>query len=178
MVALDLGARVTVIAPRLEELREIEALFQHRVTTLPSSQAMIEDAIVGADILLSGVLVRGGRLAPKLVSRDALRTVGDGAVIVDVAIDQGGIFETSRATTHADPVYVEEGVIHYCVANMPGSVPRTATAALTAATLPYVLKLANLGISKALSSDPALAAGLMTRGGELVNRDVALTLGK
>jgi len=139
---------------------------------------MIEGAIVGADVLISGVLVRGGGLAPKLVSREMLRTVGPGAVIIDVAIDQGGIFETSRPTTHADPVYVEEGVIHYCVANMPGSVPRTATAALTAATLPYVQKLAGLGISKALSADPALAAGLMTRGGELVNKDVAQTLGK
>jgi alanine dehydrogenase len=177
-VALGLGARVTVLSPRLEELREIEALFPNRVTTLPSHQSVLENAIVSADVLISGVLVHGGGLAPKLVSRLALRTVGQGAVIVDVAIDQGGIFETSRPTTHADPTYVEEGVIHYCVANMPGSVPRTATAALTAATLPYVHKLAGLGISKAISSDPALAAGLMTRGGELVNKDVARTLGK
>ena len=176
--ALGMGARVTVIAPRLEELREVENLFPNRVTTLPSSHSIIEGAIVGADVLISGVLVHGGRLAPKLVSRQALRTVGEGAVIVDVAIDQGGIFETSRPTTHADPIYVEEGVVHYCVANMPGSVPRTATAALTAATLPYVLRLANLGISKALAADPALARGLMTRAGELVNRDVAQTLGK
>jgi alanine dehydrogenase len=172
-VALGLGARVTVMAPRLEELREIEALFQHRIVTLPSSASMIESAIVGADVLISGVLVRGGQLAPKLVSREMLRAVGPGAVIVDVAIDQGGIFETSRPTTHAEPTYIEEGVIHYCVANMPGSVPRTATAALTAATTPYVLKMANLGIAKALSADPALASGLMTRGGELVNKDVA-----
>ncbi len=139
---------------------------------------MIEGAIAGADVLISGVLVRGGQLAPKLVSREALRTVGAGGVIVDVAIDQGGIFETSRPTTHADPIYVEEGVVHYCVANMPGSVPRTATAALTAATMPYILKLANLGAHKAISADPALASGLMTRGGELVNRDVAAVLRK
>ncbi|HXH21495.1 MAG TPA: alanine dehydrogenase [Dehalococcoidia bacterium] len=177
-VALGMGARVTVLAPRLEELREIEGLFPNRVVTLPSTPSMIDTAIVGADVLISGVLVRGGRLAPKLVSREDLRTVGPGAVIVDVAIDQGGIFETSRPTTHADPIYVEEGVVHYCVANMPGAVPRTATAALTAATMPYVLKLADLGISKALAADPALARGLMTRGGELVNRDVAQTLGK
>jgi alanine dehydrogenase len=177
-VALGLGARVTMLAPTLEELRQVESAFPDRVVTLPSRHSMIEGAIVGADVLISGVLVRGGGLAPKLVSREMLRTVGPGAVIIDVAIDQGGIFETSRPTTHADPVYVEEGVIHYCVANMPGSVPRTATAALTAATLPYVQKLAGLGISKALSADPALAAGLMTRGGELVNKDVAQTLGK
>jgi alanine dehydrogenase len=177
-VALGLGARVTLIAPRLEELREIETLFHNRVVTLPSTTSMIEGAIAGADVLISGVLVRGGRLAPKLVSREMLRTVGPGAVIVDVAIDQGGIFETSHATTHADPVYIEEGVIHYCVANMPGSVPRTATAALTAATMPYVLKLAELGTARAVSADPALACGLMTRGGELVNKDVAAVLGK
>jgi alanine dehydrogenase len=177
-VALGMGARVTVIAPRLEELREIEALFPNRVVTLPSSQSMIDSAIVGADVLISGVLVKGGQLAPKLVSREGLRTIGPGAVIVDVAIDQGGIFETSRPTTHADPIYVEEDVVHYCVPNMPGSVPRTATAALTAATLPYVLKLADLGVAKALSADPALAAGLMTRGGELVNKDVAKVLGR
>ncbi|HEY7270718.1 MAG TPA: alanine dehydrogenase [Dehalococcoidia bacterium] len=177
-VALGLGARVTLIAPRLEELREIETLFHNRVVTLPSTTSMIEGAIAGADVLISGVLVRGGRLAPKLVSREMLRTVGPGAVIVDVAIDQGGIFETSHATTHADPVYIEEGVIHYCVANMPGSVPRTSTAALTAATMPYVLKLAELGTARAVSADPALACGLMTRGGELVNKDVAAVLGK
>jgi alanine dehydrogenase len=175
-IALGMGANVTVIAPRLEELRAVEDRFPNRVTTLPSTHAVIEGAIVGADVLISGVLVKGGKLAPKLVSREALRTVGPGAVIVDVAIDQGGIFETSRETTHADPVYVEEGVLHYCVANMPGSVPRTATAALTAATMPYVLKLADLGVAKALSADPALAAGLMTRGGELVNKDVAAAL--
>jgi alanine dehydrogenase len=122
--------------------------------------------------------VKGGRLAPKLVSRGALRTAGPGAVVVDVAIDQGGIFETSRPTTHADPTYVEEEVVHYAVANMPGAVPRTATAALTAATLPYVLRLANLGAAKALAADPALARGLMTRGGEIVNRDVAQSLGR
>jgi alanine dehydrogenase len=177
-VALALGARITVIAPRLEELREVEALFPNRVTTLPSTPSMIEGAIVGADVLISGVLVKGGRLAPKLVSRGALRTAGPGAVVVDVAIDQGGIFETSRPTTHADPTYVEEEVVHYAVANMPGAVPRTATAALTAATLPYVLRLANLGAAKALAADPALARGLMTRGGEIVNRDVAQSLGR
>ena len=116
-------------------------------------------------------------MAPKLVSREDLRLAGPGAVIVDVSIDQGGIFETSRATTHADPIFVEEGVVHYCVANMPGAVPRSSTSALTAATLPYVLALAEKGTMQALAADPALAKGLMTRDGELVHSGVAQTLG-
>ncbi len=176
-VALGLGAQVTMLSPSLPELRAAEERWPNRLVTLPSTPANIEQAITGADMLISGVLVRGGRRAPKLVSREDLRLVGPGAVIVDVAIDQGGIFETSRPTTHADPVFVEEGVVHYCVANMPGAVPRTSTAALAAATLPYVLKLAQMGTEKALSADPALARGLMTRGGVLANRGVAQTLG-
>jgi alanine dehydrogenase len=176
-IALGMGARVTVIAPRLEELRAVEQRWSHRVTTLNSTPASILRAIENADVLISGVLVKGGQPAPKLVSRRDLARVGPGAVIVDVAIDQGGIFETSRPTTHADPVYVEEGVLHYCVANMPGAVPHTATFALTAATQPYVLRLAQLGPHKALSADPALAKGLMTREGRLVNKAVARTLG-
>jgi alanine dehydrogenase len=175
-IALGMGAQVTILAPRLEQLREVEERWP-QVTTLPSTGANIEKAIEGADLLISGVLVRGGRNAPKLVSRADLRRIGRGAVIVDVAIDQGGIFETSRPTTHDDPIYVEENVVHYCVPNMPGAVPRTATSALTAATLPYVLEIASLGIRKALSADPALARGLMTRDGELVNKGVAQTLG-
>jgi alanine dehydrogenase len=176
-VAVGLGAQVTVIAPTLVELRAIEDRWPGRITTFPSTPANIERAIPGADLLISGVLVRGGRAAPKLVSRDDLKRIGAGAVIVDVAIDQGGIFETSRPTTHTDPIYVEEGVVHYCVANMPGAVPRTATAALTAATFPYVRELADLGTERALAANPALARGLMTRDGRLVNRGVAQTLG-
>jgi alanine dehydrogenase len=176
-IAIGLGAQVTVIAPTLVELRAIADRHHDRITTYPSTLANIEHAIVGADLLISGVLVRGGRIAPKLVSREDLALIGPGAVIIDVAIDQGGIFETSRPTTHTDPIYVEEGVVHYCVANMPGAVPRTSTAALTAATLPYVLKLAELGPHRAMSSDVALARGVMTRDGELVNKGVAATLG-
>jgi alanine dehydrogenase len=175
-IAVGMGARITVIAPRLSELRLIEERWKHRVTTLNSTPASIARAIENADVLISGVLVKGGQAAPKLVSRDDLRRVGAGAVIVDVAIDQGGIFETSRPTTHADPIYVEEGVVHYCVANMPGAVPHTATFALTAATQPYVLKLAQLGATKALSADPALSRGLMTRDGKLVNKAIASSL--
>lgn len=175
-VAVGLGANVTVLAPTLEELRKIEERWPGRVHLLTSSPATIESSLVGADIIISGVLVRGGGIAPKLVSREALRRAGEGAVVVDVAIDQGGIFETSRPTTHADPIYVEEGVVHYCVANMPGAVPHTSTHALTAATMPYVMKLANLGVRKALAADPSLAMGLMTRDGDLVNKDVAKSL--
>lgn len=176
-VALGLGAQVTMLAPRLEQLREVEERWPARVVTLPSTAANIARAIPGADMLISGVLVRGGGVAPKLVSRAALREIGPGAVIVDVAIDQGGIFETSRPTSHADPIYVEEGVIHYCVPNMPGAVPRTSTAALTAATFPYVQKLAAMGTTRAISADPSLARGLMTRDGQLVNPGVAKALG-
>jgi alanine dehydrogenase len=175
-IALGMGAQVTVIAPRLDELREVDDRWLHRVTTITSTPANIEQMLAGADVLISAVNVRHGKRAPKLVSREALRLVGPGAVIVDVAIDQGGIFETSRPTTHSDPVFVEEGIVHYCVANMPGAVPRTATGALTAATLPYVLTLAEQGTLKALSADPGLAEGLMTRNGEIVNAGVAATL--
>jgi alanine dehydrogenase len=176
-IAVAMGASVTVLSPRLEQLRLLEDRWPHRLATLPSTLANVEKAIEGADLLISGVLVRGGASAPKLVERDDLKRIGPGAVIVDVAIDQGGIFESSRPTTHDDPVYVEQGVIHYCVPNMPGAVPHTATSALTAATLSYVLKLAQLGTAKALSADPALARGLMTRDGQLVNASVAQALG-
>jgi alanine dehydrogenase len=176
-LAVAMGAQVTVVSLFLEDLRRLEDRWPNRLVTLPSTPVNIERAIEGADLLISGVLVRGGRGAPKLVSREDLKLVGAGAVIVDVAIDQGGSFETSRPTTHDDPIYVEEGVVHYCVANMPGSVPRTATSALTAATLSYVLRLAERGVHKALSSDLALARGLMTRNGRLVNQEVAKSLG-
>ena len=125
--------------------------------TRVTSPVVLEEELRGADILIGAVLVPGG-IAPKLVTREMVRSMGPGAVIVDVCIDQGGICETSRPTTHTDPIYVEEGVIHYCVANMPGAVPRTSTEALTSATLPYVLKLADRGLD-ALRDDPALAAG-------------------
>jgi alanine dehydrogenase len=175
-VAVALGARVTVLARGLDQLRRLEDRWPNRLTTLPSTPANIERAIEGADALISGVLVRGGACAPKLVKRDDLKRAGPGAVIVDVAIDQGGIFETSRETTHSDPIFVEEGVVHYCVANMPGAVPHTSTSALTAATLNYVLNLADRGVDEALAADPALARGLMTRNGKLVNESVAAAL--
>jgi len=176
-IALGMGAHVTMLAPRLDQLREVDDRWLHRAATITSTPANIERVITGADVLISAVNVRGGRAAPKLVSREDLTLIGPGAVIVDVAIDQGGIFETSRATTHAEPTYIEEGVIHYCVANMPGAVPRSSTSALTAATLPYVLAIAHSGAEAAMAADPALAHGLMTRDGELVAKGVAQALG-
>jgi alanine dehydrogenase len=167
-VAVGMGADVTVMARNLDQLRRVEDIWPGRVRTVPLSPESIRRTIEGADLLISGVLVHGGAAAPRLLSREDLRFIGAGAVIVDVSIDQGGIVETSRPTTHADPVYVEEGVIHYCVANMPGAVPRTSTAALTAATLPYVTLMANRSVAAALDSDASLARGLMTQDGKLM----------
>jgi alanine dehydrogenase len=167
-VAVAMGAEVTVMARNLEQLRRVEDTWPGRVSTVPLSPESIRRTIAGADLLISGVLVHGGAAAPRLLSRQDLRLIGSGGVIVDVSIDQGGVLETSRPTTHADPVYVEEGVVHYCVANMPGAVPRTSTAALTAATLPYVTLMANRGVAAALDGDASLARGLMTRDGKLM----------
>lgn len=175
-IALGMGAQVTVLAPRLDQLREVDDRWLHRATTITSTPTNIEQALQGADLVISAVNVRGGRRAPVLITREMLQLPGPGAVVVDVAIDQGGILETSRPTTHANPVYVEEGVVHYCVANMPGAVPRSSTAALTAATLPYVLDLAAKGTEYALASDPSLMKGLMTRDGVMVHAGVAAAL--
>ncbi len=175
-IALGLGARVQMLSIGLESLRRVEQRWRGLVETSLSTPAAIEAALDGADLVISGVNVRGGRVAPKLVTRRMLDLIGAGGVIVDVAIDQGGIFETSRPTTHSDPVFVEEGVVHYCVANMPGAVPRTSTRALAAATSPYVMALADQGAEAALAADASLAKGLMTRGGELVHEGVKRSL--
>ena len=176
-VAIALGSQVTVLDPNLAALRWVEDRWPGRVITSIASRVNIEAGIEGADLVISAVNLRGGHAAPRLISRDDLGRVGHGAVLVDIAIDQGGSFETSHATTHADPVFVEEGVVHYCVANMPGAVPRTSTGALSAATTPFVLELAELGADKALANNPALSRGLMTRDGKLMNRPVAEALG-
>lgn len=170
-VLVGLGARVTVIARDMQKLRDLDMQMQGRITTRVSSAGVIAEELAGADVLVAGVLVNGS-LAPKLVSREMVRSMGEGAVIVDVGIDQGGVCETSRPTSHTDPIYVEEGVIHYCVPNMPGAVPRTSTEALTGATLPYVLKLAARGLD-ALRDDPTLAAGAATINGKLTSKPVA-----
>lgn len=176
-IAVGLGAQVTILARNLEQLRRIEMTWRGRVAILISSRLAIAEALRGADLLVCGVLVPGG-IAPKLVSREMVRSMGPGAVVVDVSIDQGGCTETSRPTTHADPIYVDEGVVHYCVPNMPGAVPHTATGALTAATLPYLLRLADLGPETALRTDPALAEGLNTYKGHLTYEPVARAQGR
>ncbi len=173
-VLLALGARVTVSSTDLQRLAGLEAQFRERIATRVTSPAVLEEELQGADVLIGAVLVPGG-IAPKLVTREMVRSMGDGAVIVDVCIDQGGICETSRATSHGSPTYIEEGVIHYCVPNMPGAVPRTSTEALTSATLPYALRLANEGL-EALK-DEALAAGASTIRGKLVSEAVAQAQG-
>jgi alanine dehydrogenase len=170
-VLVALEARVTVMSRDLQRLFVLESQFRGRLSTRVINAAALAEELAGADLLVSGVLVPGG-VAPKLVSREMVRSMGGGAVIVDVSIDQGGVCETSRPTTHAEPTYVEEGVVHYCVANMPGAVPRTSTEALTAATLPYVLCLADRGL-EALREDASLAAGASTIRGKLVSAPVA-----
>jgi alanine dehydrogenase len=155
----------------------LEERWPRRLTTLPSTAGNIERAITGADLVVSGVLIPGGAAAPKLVTREMLRKIGEGAVIVDVSIDQGGSFETSRPTSHSDPIFVDEAVVHYCVPNMPGAVPHTSTLALTAATVSYVIQIARLGVEGALGVDAPLARGLMTHKGKLVNEAVKTSLG-
>lgn len=170
-VLVALGARVTVTSKDLRRLAALEAQVGDRIATRVTSPAVLTQELAGADILIGAVLVPGG-IAPKLVSRGMVRSMGEGAVIVDVGIDQGGICETSRTTSHDNPVFVEEGVIHYCVPNMPGAVPITSTEALTGATLPYVLKLADRGLG-ALREDAPLAVGASTINGKLTSKPVA-----
>jgi len=170
-VLVALGARTAALSRDLPRLSALEFQFRGRLSTRVINPAALAEELEGADLLISGVAVPGG-VAPKLVSRQMVRSMGPGAVIVDVSIDQGGVCETSRPTTHAEPIYVEEGVVHYCVANMPGAVPRTSTEALTSVTLPYVLHLADRGLD-ALREDAALAVGASTVRGKLVSRPVA-----
>jgi len=171
-MAVGMGANVTIIDRDLDRLRELDDIFLSKISTLASSAYAIHGAISEADLIIGAVLVAGAA-APKLVTREMLHDVPNGAVIVDVAVDQGGCIETTRPTTHSEPTYYEEGVLHYCVANMPGAVPRTSTFALTNATLPYVLKLANRGFLDAINSDPGLKEGVNTYAGRLTYEAVA-----
>ena len=171
-MAVGLGARVTIIDKNLERLRELDDIFLSKVQTLASSRYGIEEAISHADLVIGAVLVVGAA-APKLVTRDMLHKIPSGSVLVDVAVDQGGCFETTHATTHSNPTYYEEGVLHYCVANMPGAVPRTSTFALTNATLPFALALANKGFERAVTEDPHLREGVNTYAGKLTYKAVA-----
>jgi alanine dehydrogenase len=176
IMALGLGAEVTILERSIDRMRHLEEILSGRVTLLMSSQLEIASAVEGADLVIGAVLIPGA-LAPKLVTREMIAGMNDGAVVVDVAIDQGGCFETSRPTTHSDPVFVVDGVIHYCVANMPGGVPVTSTKALTNATLPYVEAIAGHGLRGAVDADPALAKGVNVLGGKVTYQAVAAAHG-
>ena len=171
-MAVGLGAKVTILGRNLRRLTELDDLFRGRITTLASSQHTIEEELGRADLVVGAVLVPGAQ-APKLISRAMLGLMRPGAVIVDVAIDQGGCAETSRPTYHSDPVYTVDNIVHYCVANMPGAVPRTSTFALTNATLPYCLAIANKGIARAVREDQAIAKGMNVHDGKLTCQEVA-----
>jgi alanine dehydrogenase len=171
-MAVGLGANVTIIDLSLDRLRYLDDIFGPSISTQASNPLAIHDAISHADLVIGGVLIPGAA-APKLVTRAMLKDVPNGSVLVDVAVDQGGCFETTRATTHAEPVFYEEGVLHYCVANMPGAVPRTSTFALTNATLPYALWLANRGFKDAIAGDAGLKEGVNTYQGKLTYEAVA-----
>ena len=169
-MAVGMGARVIVFDRSVPRLRYLADIFGSRIETRYSSNALLAEAITQADMVVGAVLVPGAT-SPKLVSKAQLVTMKQGAVLVDVAIDQGGCFETSRPTTHDKPTYIVDGIVHYCVANMPGSVPRTSSEALNNATLPHVIALAEKGL-KALDDDPHLANGLNVAGGEIVYQAV------
>jgi alanine dehydrogenase len=172
VIALGLGANVTIIERSIDRMRHLEEVLGARVTLLMSSSLQIEESVADADVVIGAVLIPGA-LAPKLVTREMVSGMKAGSVVCDVAIDQGGSFETSRPTTHSDPVFVVEGVTHYCVANMPGAVPITATKALTNATLPYVEEIAEQGLLDAVARDHALARGVNVLDGKITYEAVA-----
>ena len=175
-MAMGLGAEVIVLDKDIERLRKLDLLYGPRLKTLYSSEEALKEEVKKADLLVGAVLIPG-KTAPKLVSREMVRSMTPGSVIVDISIDQGGCVETARPTTYDDPIYVEEGVVHYCVTNMPGVCAKTATLALTQATMKYALKIANLGYLKALSEDPGLSEGLNVCLGHVTNPSVAQDLG-
>jgi alanine dehydrogenase len=172
IMALGLGAQVTILERSIDRMRHLEEILSGRVTLLMSSSLQIAASVEDADLVIGAVLIPGA-LAPKLVTREMIATMNAGAVVVDVAIDQGGCFETSHPTTHSDPVFLVDGVIHYCVANMPGGVPVTSTQALTNATLPYVEAIAERGLRGAVAVDPALAKGVNVLAGKITYEAVA-----
>lgn len=175
-VSVGLGADVTVLDTNLQRLKELDEVYAGRVRTIASNGFEIERAVLDADLVIGSVLVPGAK-APKLVSNDLVSRMKPGSVLVDIAVDQGGCFADSHPTTHADPTFTVHGSLFYCVANMPGAVPNTSTYALTNATMPYVRALANNGWRAALAADGALALGLSTYGGQVVNEPVASALG-
>jgi alanine dehydrogenase len=176
LIAIGMQADVFVFDRSIDRLRELDLIFGGRASTVHSSTLAIEQMLPAADLVIGAVLIHGAR-APQVVTREQLGLMKSRAVLVDVSIDQGGCFETSRPTTHSDPTYQVDDVTHYCVTNMPGAVPVTATWALTNATLPYVLKLADHGVEGALAADPELALGVNVAGGQIIHPAVAEALG-
>lgn len=176
LIAAGMGARVTVLDRSLDRLAWLDAMFGNRVRTLHATAEAIENCVLGADLVVGAVLLPGAA-TPKLVRRELLARMRPGTVLVDVSIDQGGCFETSRPTTHAEPTFVVDGIVHYCVANMPGAVPRTSAFALNNATLPFVSALSAKGWRQALRDDPHLMAGLNVHAGKIANAPVAAALG-
>jgi alanine dehydrogenase len=172
VIAIGLGANVTILERSIDRMRHLEEVLSGRVSLVMSSSLQIEESIRDADVVIGAVLIPGA-VAPKLITREMVAGMKDGAVLADVAIDQGGCAETSRPTTHSEPVYTAEGVTHYCVANMPGAVPITSTKALTNATLPYVEAIADFGLREAVARDPALARGVNVVDGKVTYEAVA-----
>lgn len=175
-VGLGMGAHVMVIDINIDRLRYLNDVRSGRLITLSSNPLNIAETVRRADLLVGGVLIKGAK-APKLVTREMISTMNPGSVVVDVSVDQGGCIETTEPTTHSNPTYLVDGVIHYCVSNIPGAVPRTSTYALSNATLPYVLKLANMGPEAAIKADPSLAKGVNTYKGKITYRAVAEAFG-
>jgi alanine dehydrogenase len=175
-MAAGLEAEVHLLDKNIDRLRHVDQIQMGRISTLASNRGAVERSVAEADLVIGAVLVPGGR-APVVVSEEMVRSMKPGAVIIDIAIDQGGCVETSHETTHADPVFERHGVIHYAVGNMPGAVPHTSTHALTNTTLPYLAELARLGPAAAARRDPALAHGFNVAGGKIVNPAVAEALG-
>jgi alanine dehydrogenase len=172
VIAIGLGANVTILERSIDRMRHLEEILSGRVSLVMSSSLQIEESVKHADVVIGAVLIPGA-LAPKLLTREMVAGMKNGSVLADVAIDQGGLAETSRPTTHSEPVYTVEGVTHYCVANMPGAVPITSTKALTNATLPYVESVADLGLAEAVARDPALARGVNVMDGKVTYEAVA-----
>ena len=175
-IALGMGAEVTILDRNIERLRHLEEVLHERLITRSADPLAVEESVVEADLLIGAVLVKGAR-TPHVVTRAMVARMARGSVVIDVSVDQGGCIETIRPTTHSDPIYFIDGILHYGVTNMPGAVPRTSTAALSNATLPYVVKLASLGISGALAENPDLAKGLNIHRGNVTYRAVAEAFG-
>lgn len=171
-LAVGMGARVSILDINPARLNYLADIFHSRALILMSTPAQVEESVAEADLVIGSVLIPGAR-TPRLIDRNLLKEMEPGSAIVDIAIDQGGCTETSRPTTHDDPVFIEEGIVHYCVANMPGSVPRTSTSALTNLTMPYVLYIADMGLEKALEESRPIKRGLNVYRGKLTNREVA-----